>query len=216
MALFRLTKIAEPEPLLRGDGLYLRPAVAGGLSRPGRSLRAESREFLTPWEPTWPADDLTRAAFRRRLRRQIEEIARDESFSFLIFDAATDALLGGLTLGGIRRGVAQAATLGYWMGAPHAGKGHMTRAVGGGGALRLLDAAAASDRGGVPARERRLDDAAGAQRLSARGLARAYLSINGAWRDHCCMRSGRDPRRRACGSRPIDAPGRRAGPTRRP
>ena len=38
-------------------------------------------------------------------------------------------MLGGLTLGGIRRGVAQAATLGYWMGAPHAGKGRMTRAV---------------------------------------------------------------------------------------
>ncbi len=56
-------------------------------------------------------------------------MARDESFAFLIFDATSDELLGGLTLGGIRRGVAQAATLGYWMGAPHAGKGRMTRAV---------------------------------------------------------------------------------------
>ncbi len=92
-------------------------------------MRAESRDFLTPWEPTWPEDDLTRAAFRRRLRRQVEDMARDESFTFLIFDSVTDALLGGLTLGGIRRGVSQAATLGYWMGAPHAGKGRMTRAV---------------------------------------------------------------------------------------
>ena len=56
-------------------------------------------------------------------------MARDESFAFLIFEATSEELLGGLTLGGIRRGVAQAATLGYWMGAPHAGKGHMTRAV---------------------------------------------------------------------------------------
>ena len=38
-------------------------------------------------------------------------------------------LSANLTLGMVRRGVAQAATLGYWMGAPHAGKGHMTRAV---------------------------------------------------------------------------------------
>src|ERR1700687_2527072 len=115
MALFRLSKIAEPEPLLRGDGIYLRPAVSGDFSAWVR-LRSESREFLTPWEPVWPEDDLTRAAFRRRLRRQSDEMARDEAFSFLIFDAGADTLLGGLALG-------------YWMGAPHAGKGHMTRAV---------------------------------------------------------------------------------------
>ena len=128
MSLFRLTRNPETEPLVRGDGLYLRPAVAADFSA-WAHLRAESRDFLTPWEPTWPEDDLTRAAFRRRLRRQVEDMARDESFTFLIFDVVTDALLGGLTLGGIRRGVSQAATLGYWMGAPHAGKGRMTRAV---------------------------------------------------------------------------------------
>ena len=128
MSLFRLTKAPEIEPLIRGDGLYLRPAVAGDFSA-WAQLRAESRAFLTPWEPTWPDDDLTRAAFRRRLRRQVEDMTRDESFAFLIFSAATEAMLGGLTLGGIRRGVAQAATLGYWMGAPHAGAGYMTRAV---------------------------------------------------------------------------------------
>ena len=103
MALFRLTKIVEPEPVLRGDGLYLRPAGNADYSAWAR-LRADSRDFLTPWEPIWPEDDLTRAAFRRRLRRQIDEMARDESFSFLIFDATSDSLLGGLTLGGIRRG----------------------------------------------------------------------------------------------------------------
>jgi ribosomal-protein-alanine N-acetyltransferase len=90
---------------------------------PWSTLREKSREFLTPWEPTWPSDDLTRGAFRRRLRRQAEEIARDESFAFLIFEEGADTLLGGITIGGIRRGVAQAASLGYWMGAPHAGKG---------------------------------------------------------------------------------------------
>src|SRR5271155_2261527 len=86
MALFRLSKIAEPEPLLRGDGLYLRPAVSGDFSAWVR-LRSESREFLTPWEPIWPEDDLTRAAFRRRLRRQSDEMARDEAFSFDLFRA---------------------------------------------------------------------------------------------------------------------------------
>src|SRR5271154_6282723 len=102
MALFRLAKTVEPEPHLRGDGLYLRPAASSDFAA-WVKLRTESREFLTPWEPTWPEDDLTRGAFRRRLRRQADEMARDESFSFLIFDSGDDALLGGLTLGGIRR-----------------------------------------------------------------------------------------------------------------
>ena len=183
MALFRLSKIAEPEPLLRGDGIYLRPAVSADFTGWVR-LRSESREFLTPWEPLWPEDDLTRAAFRRRLRRQSDEMSRDEAFSFLIFDAGSDTLLGGLTLGGIRRGVAQSGTLGYWMGAPHAGKGRMTRAVAsavrfGFATLRLhrIEAACLPEN----AASQSLLERNGFQR---EGLARGYLRINGAWRDH--------------------------------
>ena len=112
----------DPTPLLRGKGGKLRPAQSDDYPA-WATLRASSREFPTPWEPTLPADDLTRGAFRRRLRRQAEEIARDESFAFLIFEEGSNILLGGITIGGIKRGVAQAATLGYWMGAPHAGKG---------------------------------------------------------------------------------------------
>ena len=93
MALFGLTRSISPEPLLRGDGLYLRPAAPSDYPSWSR-LRAASRSFLEPWEPTWPDDDLTRAAFRRRLRRQDEDMARDEAYSFLIFDSATDELLG--------------------------------------------------------------------------------------------------------------------------
>ena len=183
MALFRLSKIPEPEPLLRGDGIYLRPAVSGDFSAWVR-LRSESREFLTPWEPIWPEDDLTRAAFRRRLRRQADEMARDEAFSFLIFDAGADTLLGGLTLGGIRRGVAQSGTLGYWMGAPHAGKGRMTRAVAvtvefALSKLRLhrIEAACIPTNAGSI----RLLEKSG---FTREGYAREYLCINGIWQDH--------------------------------
>ena len=183
MALFRLTKPMDAEPLLRGAGVVLRPAVSSDFPAWAR-LREQSRAFLTPWEPTWPDDDLTRAAFRRRLRRQAEEMERDESFAFLIFDATSEELVGGLTLGGIRRGVAQAATLGYWMGAPHAGKGYMTRAVAavvrfGFGTLRLhrIEAACIPDNAASIA----LLERNGFRR---EGLARAYLKINDAWRDH--------------------------------
>jgi ribosomal-protein-alanine N-acetyltransferase len=186
MALFGLARSADPQPMVRGDGLYLRPAMAADYSA-WASLREQSRAFLTPWEPTWPSDDLTRAAFRRRLRRQAEDIARDEGFAFLIFESTSDELLGGLTLGGIRRGVAQAATLGYWMGAPHAGKGRMTRAVAavvrfGFDTLRLhrIEAACIPDNAPSIA----LLERNGFER---EGFARAYLKIDDAWRDHILL-----------------------------
>ena len=183
MALFRITRAIDPAPLLRGAGLYLRPAQSDDYPA-WAALRENSREFLTPWEPTWPADDLTRGAFRRRLRRQAEEIARDESFAFLIFAEGSNILLGGITIGGIKRGVAQTASLGYWMGAPHAGKGHMTRAVAVTAAFsfstlrlhRLEAACIPSNIASATLLERN-----GFQR---EGFARAYLCINGAWRDH--------------------------------
>ena len=186
MALFGLAKTADPQPLVRGDGLYLRPAVAADYAA-WAQLREQSRAFLTPWEPSWPPDDLTRAAFRRRLRRQTEDMTRDESFAFLIFDSTADELLGGLTLGGVRRGVAQAATLGYWMGAPHAGKGRMTRAVAavarfGFDTLRLHRIEAACIPENAPSLA--LLERTGFQR---EGFARAYLKINDAWRDHILL-----------------------------
>ena len=186
MALFGLARSADPHPLVRGDGLYLRPAAAADYTAWAR-LREQSRAFLTPWEPSWPPDDLTRAAFRRRLRRQTEDMTRDESFAFLIFDSTADELLGGLTLGGVRRGVAQAATLGYWMGAPHAGKGRMTRAVAavarfGFDTLRLHRIEAACIPENAPSIA--LLERNGFQR---EGFARAYLKINDAWRDHILL-----------------------------
>ena len=67
MAFLRATTPFE-SPVISGLGLFLRtPSIADYPA--WMELRAESRAFLTPWEPTWPADDLTRTAFRRRVRR---------------------------------------------------------------------------------------------------------------------------------------------------
>ena len=183
MALFGLTRSVHPEPLLRGEGLYLRPAAPGDYASWSR-LRTASRAFLEPWEPTWPEDDLTQPAFRRRLRRQDEDIARDEAYAFLIFDQTSDQLWGGVTLGGVRRGVAQAGTLGYWMGAQHAGKGRMTRAV-----------AAVVDFAFSKLRLHRIEAACLPENAPSiallerngfkrEGYARGYLKIDGGWRDH--------------------------------
>ncbi len=183
MALFRTGSYSESATFVRGEGVYLRPPEMSDFDQ-WAALRHLSRIFLTPWEPTWPADDLTRASFRRRLRRHATEIENDDAYPFLIFRDCDDALLGGLTFGQVKRGVAQAATLGYWMGQPFAGQGWMSRAVRAStsfafASLRLHRIEAAC-----------LPDNEPSIRLLARtnfkheGLARAYLRINGIWQDH--------------------------------
>ena len=88
------------------------------------ALREASRAFLTPWEPTWPADDLTRPAFRRRLRRYAEDMRDRSGLSVLpVPQPRTMRWSAGLTLANIRRGVAQAGSLGYWIGAPYRAPG---------------------------------------------------------------------------------------------
>ncbi|WP_186418681.1 GNAT family protein [Bosea sp. CS1GBMeth4] len=183
MALFRFATDPPARPLIRTRNLVLRAPLAGDYAA-WASLRMESRDFLTPWEPVWSEDDLTRTSFRLRVKRAAREIATDEAYSLFVLDARSETLLGGLTLGLVRRGVAQACTLGYWMGQRHAGKGHMTEAVRGALdfafselALHRVEAAC------LPHNEpsRRLLERVGFRR---EGEARGYLRINGVWADH--------------------------------
>ena len=108
MAFFRSVSFSEQLPAIAGDAVLLRaPQMADHAE--WSALRAASRDFLTPWEPTWPADDLTRAAFRRRIRRYAEDQRSDLAYPFFIFRKSDSVLVGGLTLANIRRGCAQAA-----------------------------------------------------------------------------------------------------------
>jgi ribosomal-protein-alanine N-acetyltransferase len=93
-------------------------------------------------------------------------------------------LVGGLTLANIRRGVAQAGSIGYWIGEPFAHQGYMTAAIRAlvpfcFGNLRLhrLEAACIpTNRASIGLLEK-----TGFQR---EGYARGYLCINGKWQDH--------------------------------
>ena len=179
MAFFRTTSTSEPLPVITGDGVVLRTPQMADFAE-WTALRELSRDFLTPWEPTWPADDLTRSAFRRRLKRYAEDLRSDQAYPFFLFRTADNALVGGLTLSNLRRGVAQAGSLGYWIGAPYARYGHMTAAVRAFipfafGALRLHRLEAAC----IPTNTAsvRLLEGTG---FSREGLAREYLCINGA------------------------------------
>ena len=183
MAFFRTVSFSEPLPVIEGDGVYLRAPQMNDYVD-WAVLREASRAFLTPWEPTWPTDDLTRGAFRRRLRRYAEDLRTDQSYPFFLFRRDDHVLIGGVTLANIRRGVAQAGSIGYWMGEAYAGHGLMTR-----GLRALVPFAFAT------LRLHRLEAACiptniGSMRLLEKngfvreGLARQYLCINGSWQDH--------------------------------
>ena len=183
MAFFRTINFADPLPSVVGEGVVLRTPQATDHTE-WAALREQSREFLTPWEPSWPTDDLSRSAFRRRIRRYTEDLRSDQSYAFLIFRSTDGRLVGGLTLANVRRGVAQAGSLGYWMGLPFVRHGYMTAAVRAMipfafGTLRLhrLEAACIPTNIGSI----RLLENTGFIR---EGYAREYLCINGIWQDH--------------------------------
>ena len=195
MAFFRTINFSDPQPSVVGEGVILRTPQPTDYPE-WAALREQSREFLTPWEPTWPADDLSRSAFRRRLRRYTEDLRTDQSYAFLIFRSADGRLVGGLTLANVRRGVAQAGSLGYWIGAPYARRGYMSAAV---TALipyafttlrlhRLEAACIPTNAASISLLEK-----TGFER---EGYAREYLCINGQWQDHLLYARLRDSPRR--------------------
>lgn len=183
MALFRSVSFADSMPAVTGRGVSLRAPMSGDYAE-WAALREASRDFLTPWEPSWPPDDLTRSAFRRRLKRYAEDQRTDQAYAFLIFRAEDGAMVGGLTLANIRRGVAQAGSIGYWVGERFARKGYMTEALRAlipfsFGQLRLHRLEAAC----IPSNAASIGllEKSGFQR---EGYAREYLCINGIWHDH--------------------------------
>ncbi|MGI9371064.1 MAG: GNAT family N-acetyltransferase [Hyphomicrobiales bacterium] len=183
MAFLRSVTASDVSPTLYGEQVVMRIPQMSDFEN-WTSLRADSRAFLTPWEPTWPRDDLTKPAFRRRIRRYQRDVREGHSFPFFIYNAISDELVGGLTLSNIRRGVSQSCSLGYWVGEPYARKGHMYDAVQtimpfvfDNLLLHRLEAAC------LPVNEpsARLLLKCG---FSEEGYARRYLRINGVWQDH--------------------------------
>jgi ribosomal-protein-alanine N-acetyltransferase len=183
MTFFRAVSFTEPALTVAGDRVTLRVPQMGDFEE-WAALREASRDFLVPWEPTWPADDLSRPSFRRRLRRYAEDQRNDLAYPFFIFRSEDQTLVGGLTITNIRRGVAQAGSLGYWIGAAYARQGYMTAAV------RALVPFAFStlklhriEAACIPenAASVRLLEKTG---FAREGYAREYLCINGIWQDH--------------------------------
>jgi ribosomal-protein-alanine N-acetyltransferase len=174
---------ALPSVRLEGPRLHLRPPRRidwAGWAQ----LRTQSRDFLKPFEPSWTSDSLSRGAFRRRLHRYGLDWREDEGYSFFIYRNEDETLLGGIGLANLRRGVAETASLGYWIGMPYARKGYMEEALAltltyGFDRLGLHRIEAACLPANVPSRSL-------LEKLNFReeGYAKRYLCIDGRWQDH--------------------------------
>ncbi len=180
---FLLSATRSVDLELKGRTVSLRAPVMGDYAA-WAELRAVSRAELEPYEPQWTRDELSRTTFRHRLKHYAREAAQDLGYAYFVYDVTGTRLIGAITLSNVRRGVAQAASIGYWMGSPETGRGRMTEA------LQLLAPHAFRtlhlhrlEAGCLPANHAsvRVLEKAGFQR---EGLARHYLRIRGKWQDH--------------------------------
>ena len=159
------------------------------------SLRDQSAEFLQPWEPTWAADHLTRKSFTNRVYWAQRSVGNGSAIPLFLVRRADEALVGAITLDNIRRGPAQAGTLGYWIGQPHQRQGYMLEAIAAIAhyAFRELDLSrleAACLPENAPSRS--LLEKAG---FKYEGVAQSYLQIAGRWRTHVLYANLRHDRR---------------------
>ncbi len=184
--MFRLSDVPlalASTPRLQSERVHLRMPNLDDW-REWAELRAASRAFLTPWEPSWTEDALTRDSYRRRLRHYMQEWRAGEGYTFFIFLNDSRRLAGGISVSNVRRGVAQSASIGYWMGQRFAGLGYMTEGLAAllpfmfdEVRLRRLEAACLPSNEPSKSVLRKVG-------FHEEGLARQYLKINGTWHDH--------------------------------
>jgi ribosomal-protein-alanine N-acetyltransferase len=181
-------------PRIETERLTLR-LPAHGDWRAWATLRETSAAHLTPWEPVWAHDHLTRKAFTNRVYWALRAESQGTALPLLLFRREDQALLGAVTLDNIRRGPVQAGTIGYWIGAPYARKGFMREAV----AALVHHAFTSLDLS-------RLESACLPENVASRGVlekcgfkyegvAQSYLQINGRWRNHVLYANLRHDRR---------------------
>lgn len=159
------------------------------------ALRRDSEAFLSPWEPSWAADHLSRRAFTNRVYWAQRSIGAGTALPLFLVRRQDDTLVGAITLDNIRRGPAQAGTLGYWVGHGFARQGYMREAI----TAVVHHAFAQLDLSRIEAAclpentpSRGLLEKSG---FKYEGVAQSYLQINGRWRTHVLYAALRIDRR---------------------
>ena len=158
-------------------------------------LRHESKAFLSPWEPIWAADHLSRASFTNRVYWSQRAVKNGNAVPLFVFHKEAGQLVGAITLDNIRRGPSQMGTIGYWVGQQYARQGFMSEAI----IAMVAHAFGALDLS-------RVESACLPNNLASRGVlekagfkyegvAQSYIQINGRWRNHVLYAALRGDRR---------------------
>ncbi|OIQ69483.1 putative ribosomal N-acetyltransferase YdaF [mine drainage metagenome] len=162
---------------------------------PWTDLRRSSKAFLQPWEPSWSDDHLSRRAFTNRVYWATRAEANGTALPVFLTRRTDGALLGAITLDNIRRGPAQAGTLGYWVGQHHARHGYMREAIQAivHHAFNVMDLSRI-EAACLPenAASRGVLEKSG---FKYEGVAQSYLQITGRWRNHVLYANLRNDRR---------------------
>ena len=158
-------------------------------------LRHESKAFLSPWEPIWAPDHLSRASFTNRVYWSQRALKNGNAVPLFVFHKEAGQLVGAITLDNIRRGPSQVGTIGYWVGQQYARQGFMSEAIiamvaHAFGALDLSRVESACLPDNVASRG--VLEKAG---FKYEGVAQSYIQINGRWRNHVLYAALRGDRR---------------------
>ena len=167
----------------RGERLNIRPLSPADAPKLFE-LRLANRYFVTPWEPRRREDFWTLEAQVADIERGVAQAASDQGFAFGIFLNHSEELVGRVALSNLVRGAWHNATLGYFVGEAHNGKGYATEAVG--LTLRYAFETANLHRVQAGVIPRNVGSIKVLERSGFRfeGLALKYLNINGVWEDH--------------------------------
>ena len=184
----------SPKLTIETERLILRPPHHNDF-RQWVKLRTDSRSFLSPWDPVWSAEHLTRKNFTNRVYWAQRAVSNGNGCPLFLIRKTDQVLIGAVTLDNIRRGPAQAGTLGYWTGQAYARQGYMREAVDNVvlHAFRKLDLSRV-EAACLPENQpsRGLLESCG---FKYEGVAQSYLQISGRWRTHVLYAAIRHDRR---------------------
>lgn len=159
------------------------------------SLREMSRDFLTPWDPAWSEDALSRKAFTNRVYWAARAEASGTALPLFLIRRVDGIFMGALTLDNIRRGPAQAGTLGYWIGLPYARHGYMREALEAVVHYAFAELDLSRLEAGCLPENTASRGALEKTGFKYEGVAQSYLQINGRWRNHVLYANLRSDRR---------------------
>jgi ribosomal-protein-alanine N-acetyltransferase len=154
-------------------------------------LYRTGRDFLAPWMPVRGGSYLTAEGQRRSIEEMLAQYEEGTVVPHVILDGGE--VVGRVTLSNLSRASFQSCNLGYWVSEAHNGKGLATAAVR--EMVRLAFGELGLHRvqaGALPnnVRSRAVLERNGFERF---GLARGYLYVTGAWRDHLLYQALAEP-----------------------